>query len=198
MVSSSVWSTRTRSYTVVDLFTTAYKHTTTTRQTSTTRVSYQCASSHSCPLAQHRHLMRRHATVILIVLPNTSSTIMLATNICPTKNIAPRVLVAPRVKRDKVRDEIRQRRAVVTPMCRAAAVVATHHHFLLGNERHVGTRRLESRPDARALFLGVAAFATNVAFIAYAACELRAARALCGAVAALATASAFLVRWAGA
>ena len=168
----------------------------TTRQTSTIRVSYQGAPSQSCPLAQHRHLMLGYTTNMLIILPNTGCIILSATDIRATNNIAPCVLVTPRIKRDEVRDKIWQRWTVVTPMRSAAAIITADHNFLLGNKLHVSTRRLESRPDSRAFFFRVATFATDVAFIAYTTCELRATRALCGAVATLATASTLLVRWA--
>jgi hypothetical protein len=134
-----------------------------------------------------------HTTNMLINLPNASSIILSATNICPTNNIAPCILVTPRIKRDKVRHKIGQRRTVVTPMRSAAAIVAAHHNFLLGNKRYVATRRFESRPDARALLFRVSTVAADVALIADTTCELRAARALCGSVTALATARALLV-----
>jgi len=144
----------------------------TTRQTSTIGVSYQGASSQLCPLTQHRHLMLGHTTDVLVVLPNTDSIIVLAADICPTKNIAPCVFVTPRVERDEVRHKIGQRRTIVTPMSRATAIVATHYQFLLSNKLDVATRGLESRPDARTLLFRVATFAADVAFIADTTCEL--------------------------
>jgi hypothetical protein len=139
--------------------------------------------------------MLGHTTDMLIMLPNTGSVIVLATDICPTKDIALCVFVTPRVERDEVRHEIRQRRTVVAPMRSATAIVATHDHLLLGNKLDVTTRGLESHPNARTLLFRVATFAADITFIAYATCELRATRALCGAVATLATASTLLVHW---
>jgi hypothetical protein len=115
--------------------------------------------------------MLGHTTDTLIVLPNTDSIIVLATDI-PTKDIAPCVLVTPRVKRDEVRHKIGQRRTIVTPMSRATAIVATHYQFLLSNKLDVATRGFESHPDARTLLFSVATFAADIAFIADATCEL--------------------------
>jgi hypothetical protein len=111
-------------------------------------VSCQIPCSPSRPLTQHCDLMSRHATTRNILSLHVTNKPTLSTlSVALTGNIPPRIPPTPRVKRNKVRDEIWQSRTIVAPMRRAAAVVAAHHHILVSNDFGAVTRGFERQPD---------------------------------------------------
>jgi hypothetical protein len=132
-------------------------------------LSYLISCSSLRPLAQHRYLVSRHATSA--VLSSTSCLIARDHDLRLASDVPRSVLSTPRVESDAIFHEVRQRRAIVSPVGRATTVVAGPGHFILRNDFDIVAQRFERRPDARALFLGVSAFAADVALVAYAACH---------------------------